>query len=559
MLELFALVCFGLAWLVPNHYPPWTSFYNETGAALGLLLLTLANARRLQSGGLPSPAWVLVAVATIPWLQWLFGRLAFSGDALVSSLYLVGLAVAIATGAAWARADAPAAMSRLSATVLIAGLVSTLLALLQALQVANLGIWSLDAYAGMRAYANLGQPNNLATLLGLAAVGLLYLYETGRIGRAASSALAICLVAGAALTQSRTALLFGPAILVGLWLAARRGLALKTPLWVVIGLISLHATLSWTYPALQQLLLLAAPPSLSTRSFSGSSLRLGIWPVFFDALAQSPWWGFGWLQGGEAQLQVAERHAPGHNLWMHTHNLFLDLLVWCGYPLGLSLSGPILYWAGNRALKLRSLEGLLALLAIALFGIHAMLELPHHYAYFLLPVGLWIGQIEMAVATPAAPAGRPARSSLIPALLGVVMTVAVWRDYPAIEEDFRRVRFEFMRIGPEHSGEPAPAAPFLSSLTGFLRFARTEPAAGMSDTQLAEMEAVAKRYPYAPSLYRWGRALALNGRVTEAQHVLLKLRHVHGEREYARYRADLLERVAAGESGLQPLLQLLPV
>jgi hypothetical protein len=139
------------------------------------------------------------------------------------------------------------------------------------------------------------------------------------------------------------------------------------------------------------------------------------------------------------------------------------------------------------------------------------------------------------------------------------MELAVWHDYPAVEEDLRRVRFEFLGIGPEHSGEPAPTAPFLSGLTGFLRFARTEPVPGMSEAQLAEMETVAKRYAYAPSLYRWARALALNGRLPEAQLVLIKLRHVHGEHQYARYRADLHQRVAAGESGLQPLLQLLPV
>lgn len=34
----------------------------------------------------------------------------------------------------------------------------------------------------------------------------------------------------------------------------------------------------------------------------------------------------------------------------------------------------------------------------------------------------------------------------------------------------------------------------------------------MSDAQLAEMETVAKRYAYAPSLYRKEHALALNGR-----------------------------------------------
>jgi hypothetical protein len=274
-----------------------------------------------------------------------------------------------------------------------------------------------------------------------------------------------------------------------------------------------------------------------------------MWRLLVDATTQAPWLGYGWLQVGAAQLEVAELHPPAAEFWMHGHNLFLELILWCGYPLGLGLSVLLVYWLAGRARRIVSVEGWLALMAVLVFGVHAMLELPHHYAYFLLPVGLWIGQIELAASPAATQTNRAVRSRLAPALLGAVMMLAIWRDYAAVEEDFRRVRFEFLRIGPAHSGPPAPSAPYLSGLTGFLRFARTEPVAGMSDKQMAEVGAAAKRYPYAPSLYRWARALALNGRLSEARLVLVKMRHMHGEPTYVLYRADI---------GLAALLRSMP-
>lgn len=553
MLELLAMVCLGLAWLIPNHFPPWTSFYNETCAALAVLFLVIAQRRRLLTQALPPVVWVVTACAAIPWLQWLSGQLAFSGDALLSSLYLVGSATAIAAGTMWARADASPAMELLCGTVVTAAVVASVLGLTQALQVGPASIWSLDAYPGMRAYANLAQPNNLATLLGLGLLGVLLLHERDRVGKVGSIMLAALLVLGMAPTQSRTALLFGPAILLGLWIASRRGLMLKTSLRTIGGLLVIHVALTWLWPAIQQQLLLEGAASLSARA-SGNSVRLLMWPLFFDALAHSPWFGFGWLQAGKALLLATEQ-GSAVEFWMHGHNLFLDLLVWCGYPVGLALSALVLYWYGSRAIAIRTMNSVVSMLAVTLVGIHAMVELAHHYAYFLVPVGLWIGQIEGEVV-----AARTLRQrwNAVPVLLSGFMMFALWRDYHEVEEDFRLMRFEVLHIGTVRATQPAPDAPFLSGLTEFLRFSRTEPAAGMGPSQLQRMEAVAKRYPYAPSLYRWARALALNGRLPEARRVLNQLRRLHGDAYYARLGQDLRQRVEDGELGLQSLLQALP-
>ena len=54
-------------------------------------------------------------------------------------------------------------------------LVSALIVVAQSFELASFGMWSEYATPEMRAVANLAQPNNLATLLGLGALGALYL------------------------------------------------------------------------------------------------------------------------------------------------------------------------------------------------------------------------------------------------------------------------------------------------------------------------------------------------------------------------------------------------
>lgn len=554
MLELLSMICLAAAWLVPNHYPPWSSFYSETCSGLALLLLCIGNTGRIRSQPVPTAAWVVLAVAAIPLLQWTFGLLAFSGDVWISALYLGGLSAAIVCGSIWAQRDPRNAAAMLSGAVLVAGAISSAIALAQFFHVGQFGLWGLDIGVGARSVGNIGQPNNLASLLGMSAVSLLLLYEQGRLGGTAGILLLSLLLGGAATTQSRTALLFGPIVLAGLDIAKRRGLRFRTGGTSVVLVTFAQWILAWALPALQTAMALRGSVSLAARGLE--TPRLQMWPMLLDATTQVPWHGYGWLQVGEAELAVVNKYPPVNELWLHGHNLFLEFIVWCGYPLGLLLSALVVYWFVDRALKAATVEAVVGMLSIAVLGAHAMLELPHHYAYFLIPAGLWIGQVEY---------GRglrgivPAKWNLLPAFLSVFLAVAIWKDYPAVEEDFRLVRFENLRIGSVHAAQPAPDGPFLSSLTEFLRFARTTPVKGMSEAELSRMEAVAKRYPYAPSLSRLATAQALNGRMDKARENFISIRQMFGEGTYMKLRRDLQEEVIDGEpSELIVLEQSLP-
>ncbi|NKI94428.1 O-antigen ligase family protein [Rhizobacter sp. SG703] len=536
MIELLAMVCLGMAWLVPNHYLPWLSFYNEACAMLALWLLAFSLVRRWWRATLPAPFWAVSAVALVPLAQWAVGLVLYSGDAWVAMLYVLSFAMAIGVGRVWAAVNARESARTLATTILAAALVSAALAFSQALLLDVPALWVLDPIPGMRAYANLAQPNNLATLLGLGVVSVLLLRDQRQLSAVSAVAAALLLLGAMAVTQSRTTLLFGLAIMVVLWCmpAAARP---RIPTSAVIAASVCEAVLLWAWPVAQKALFLTGVEALGTRA--AATPRLQIWPMLLDAVGQSPWAGYGWLQVGAAHFKVANRHPAVEELWLHGHNLFIELFVWCGIPLGTLLSVAVLWWIRTRWRRVATPESGAGLLAIAVLFVHAMLELPHHYAYFLVPAGLWMGQIEQGLSSRSE---WPARWAWPPALAAAVLTVGIAWNYREVEEDFRLFRFESARVGSLRATQLTPDAPFLSSIGAYVSFTRQEPRAGMSQEQLADMSRLITRYPYAPALARYAEALALNGRQDDAREVFNSILHIHGRAWYLQVKRALHEK-----------------
>jgi O-antigen ligase len=543
MLELLSLMALVAAWLVPNHYPPWGSFYNEAAAGAAVFLFALDAGRSWLRDRLPAVFWFVCAVALIPPLQWLFGRLVYAGDAWVAAFYVMAFASAI--GAGYLRAGGKPGFVEVLSTLLLAGAaVSSFFALAQALEF-NMDLWANEIPPQLRPSANLGQPNNLATLIGMALIGLWLLYEVRRLGGWSCAALLVLLLTAMALTQSRTALAFGPVVLVGMLLMRRR-IKFRTPLPAVAVVAACQFLLMWIWPQVQSALLLTSTNPLGARALTSN--RFIVWPKLVEALNQSPWTGYGWLQVGEAQLAMAGPGVQFNELWLHGHNLFLELLLWCGYPLGGLLGLCIVIWAVSRTFSVRSLPGAAGVLTLGVAGAHSMIELPYHYLYLLVPVGLWIGIIERAV-----PGHRsfPARWGAAVVAAAAALGVALAWNYHEVEEDFRLFRFEKTRVGSLRAAQPAPDAPLLSSLTAFLRLSRLPLTPGLSDAELAELAQMMRRYPYPASISRYAAALALRDRADEGRQVFLLIRSIYGEKMVKNQRQVLREQ---GELEHQPKL-----
>lgn len=531
-LLLFALLGALFAWLAPNHYPPWGSFHAEWAMAGAFSLALLAALHpRLPPVALSPLTATGLALAALPLLQCATGLITYAGDAWMGTAYLLGFALSVWVGQRLAASfGVERVLQGLSGLLIVASLVSMGLALYQWLRLTGLGILAIDLPPNGRPFANLGQPNHLATLLFLGLCGILLLYEARRIGAVCLGVSTAFFTFGLAMTTSRTAWLAMALLVVGL-LALRRRAGLRFGAVGALGLGAVFVAWLVAWPWINDALLLSGGRTLSTQTQAGP--RTILWSTALEAIRQRPWFGYGWDQAIVAQSDVILRQPSHGRLMGNAHNLLLDLLLWVGIPLGAALFGGLLVW-GWRHLRRASdaaAVGVLAMLA-GVFA-HAMVELPLSYTYFLLPAGLLAGLLDFRH-PPARPRPAPVGWMLAPAALAVALFGFVSVEYLRVEDNVRTLRMEVARIGTGRIVSQAPELHLLTQWEAYLQVARIEPKPGMSAEELARMAVVLRRFPYLRAQFDLAVAQALNNRPAEAAETWRRLCNLHWPHECRR-------------------------
>lgn len=519
-----AMCCFLLSWLWPVRGFIWQSFYQEISAFVGLSVLFFG----LSPSRLLFTRWMMavLVVALMPIIQLTLGVIDFWGDGWVSACYLIFFFAALCVGFNLAlEKSGRALMNAFCLTVLVVSLLSSLIAVRQWLGIAD-SIWEIH-YQGARPYANLAQPNHLASLLCFGLVSLIYFYERRALNRFSSSLIAIVLQGGLVVTQSRTAWVLA-VVLLFLWIWAARRLNLRLMPAVIFGWILLFFGATILLPLLSDLLMLSSQ-SLADRA--GSSARLDIWAAMIKAVAESPRLGFGWGQISGVQSEYSELFPIHSGLLTYSHNLFLDLLLWNGLWVGGGIIFFILWWQVKLLKSVASMEAFIALLIVAVFFTHAMFEYPYAYAYFLLPAGLMLGVAESS---------RGGQVSLlfprwIRASFGVLVVsvmVLTVREYRYFEKnDFNRRMAQANIVGFDQV-QLGGGVILLTQLGALQWFQRLDPKAPATASELERMGVLVARYPFLANLYRYCLALAANGYMDKARQQLAILRVIHGEEFY---------------------------
>lgn len=515
-LMLWAILL-SLCWLLPNHFRPWTSFHADAWLALIALIGALATVWRvwppLQWRVLPIIAGTLVA---LPWFHFAAGLLPFAGQSWMSSAYLLGFLLALLIGARWESASPRQLELALFLAIGLAAIVSVWLQFYTWLGLWAGGItdiWSMGL-SGDRPYANLGQPNNLATLLLWGLLACFWAYQQGFLGNASTLLLAAFLLPGLALTQSRTGLLSLTVVLLAIWLWRRLWPSRRLP-WVSTGLYLFYWMCPWLLQCLHTALQLGQDNALLRLQQQGE-LRLGAWRLFAQAVLERPWFGYGWTELGSAQTAVAVQFPSLGVTFGHSHNLFLDLALWNGLPIGLAASGFLIWWFWKKFRAIRQAEDAILFMVLVMVGIHAMLELPLHYAYFLLPTGLIMGILDLRLGAQVVwTSPRWTLGALW--LIAALVLGAIIRDYFRVEESYNALRFEQARIGIDKTptGSP-PQVLVLTQLRELIRAGRFEVHAEMTPAELEWLEVITRTFPSAGNAYRMATALALNNRPEEA-------------------------------------------
>jgi hypothetical protein len=508
-------VCLALGWLLPNHDWPWTSFHSETWAAFcfavacGFLLL-----RSRQPVAMP---WLLVLtafLALIPVVQQVTGLVYFFGSASLGALYLAGFALAMVTGQRWAAADPNQPIDGLFLAIGVAGVASVGMQLCQWLGLDMLGIWLVPSDP-CRPFANLAQPNNLATLLLWACLAAAWGYWRRLLSAGAALMLASFLVLGIALTQSRTAMLgmLLAVILSFFWRRQPGGQWLFRSALVLLGFLVLCLI---AVPLISNALLLPVDSRFTNPELVVQDApRKIVYRLFLEASLDKALFGYGWANTGDAFFSRIASFPELGVTFYHTHNLFLDLVLWFGWPLGMIVIASLLCW-GLVALRAVGNVGSVILFFFVLFaGVHSMLEFPLHYANFLLPCGLVIGVIHARWGAPFR--YRVSRWPVIAIFsIAVLGLGTIVRDYSLFEDDVRALRFERLNIQVTQP-RVGTEIMLLTQLRAFLDFSHENPRRGFAtdETKLAEEAAFAIFNPL--NTFNFIQILALNGQAAEAQ------------------------------------------
>jgi O-antigen ligase len=517
-------VFFALAWLMPGHYVPWVSFQQELAAAVGAGCVAASGGWRPRGVRWPTLAVVLMAVAGVPLIQGMTGEIRFHSDAVLAAMYLAGAALCVVAGSTLVHERHDELLDLLSGAFVAGAVVSTALAMCQWLRVPGLGIFLVDLPVGERAYANLAQPNHLATLLALGACGLLRWYEVQRIGGAVAGLGVAFLGVGMLATQSRTGWLFVAMLVVVVSALARPARLRIRPaaVWLGAGLFALGVT---AWQPLNEVLALAGT-SFGQRLQPGT--RGIIWRTLLDAAGQSPWIGYGWTQVGMAQQATALSWPASHEYARNSHNLALDLVLWNGVPLGLLLLGLLAAWFARHWRACTDGGSVMLLTSVSAVFMHALLEYPLDYAYFLLPVCLLMGALDGRAGRELT-RSAPRATLAVPALLLAAMVSWVAVEYIDVERTARSARFAVLHVGTVQPDAAPPDVVLLDAPREFHRYALTEARPHMPADELAWMRSVAQRNAYPPVMLRYALAAGLNGSPAESASELALLCRLHEE------------------------------
>jgi len=443
-----------LPFLQPVHRFPLTSFYSEWLAfGLGLAAAALlAWKRPWREAAVPIAALAPLGLVLLLGLQAALGRVPYPEQALTAALYLAWAALLVLLGHVLARDPGIPAVARTLAWFLLAGgLLGAIVGLVQHYEVPTPLGFLIARKSSRAVFGNLGQANHYAAYLALALASSAYLYGCRRLHGALAAACIALLLFMLALTGSRSVWLYLGALTALAWLAHwRRGasesrrLALMA-LALLPGFLAAQwiATLEALQPA-QGLGMIAAQRLFDVAS--GIGPRLQLWGEAWEMFLAAPVLGAGWGQFAWHhflhQAFTGAGAAPG--LFNHAHNVVFQLLAETGAVGALLIVGAAFAWLADLKQVRFDSEWWWLLAALAVIGIHSMLELPLWYAYFLGLAALLIGLGAQRSVTI-----RFAGAARLVVALGVL---AGWMNLLAVLAPYRD--FERRVFAPERHSPP---------------------------------------------------------------------------------------------------------
>ncbi|HEV3425570.1 MAG TPA: Wzy polymerase domain-containing protein, partial [Paraburkholderia sp.] len=253
-----------------------------------------------------------------------------------------------------------------------------------------------------RPFGNMAQANHLATYIAFAMAGALFLVQTRRLNVIVWALLSTIFATGLALTVSRGPWLqMGVIVVAGFWMAfaeIRRNPALRRsnrewliPVALAVLFFIVNAVIRWANVRYQ----LDLGESAADRFKDAGQIapRIALWKYGWTMFKTHPLLGVGWGEFPRYQFDFV-RKLGGVEIANNSHDIFLDLLGKTGLiGLAIVLLGLVAWFV--RVLRVpHTAARVFGIALIGVLAMHALVEYPQQYMFFLLPAMFVFGLLE---------------------------------------------------------------------------------------------------------------------------------------------------------------------
>lgn len=522
-----------LPYAVTHHTYPIPTFYSEF-TALSLHLLVgaavawlAASARPRFAFGSPIVALVPLAFGVVLVAQTWVLPLAQPSMNWLAVGYLLAAFMATHAGYGFARANlAEDALRWMAWALVIGGLFAVFCQIVQLFHAEARFAPFVVAYnvtVDRRPFGNMAQANHLATVIAFALAAAMFLVQTRRLNWLLWGVVSSIYVLGQALTVSRGPWLqTGVVVIAGFWMALaiarRKGVSYAgvrvwvTPLVLLLIFAGVNLAVRWANDRYQLNLDVSAAHRFQDKG--QMVLRFALWKYGWTMFRGHPWLGVGWGEFPRFQFELVK--ALGEvEIANNSHDIFVDLLAKTGIiGLGVLLIG-LLWWLVRVLLVPHTAARVFGLALIGALLMHALVEYPQQYMFFVLPAMLVFGLLETQSVGFVSPRASSALNLAV-VIGGLAALLPIYRDY---------ARAEVLYYG-EHPAEQYRADPSrLFGAWGGYGLATLEPIDGHDlSNKLAMHQKAIALLPGETVLRRYAVLLALDGRLDDAFDTVARLK-----------------------------------